>query len=206
VVGERIEDAEIVPMGAAGPPTRMDLRGDLGYLQVVPYDPRLAALIVARVAEGQMLGPVIEEYRLSWGTINKWKKRVREFGEGLREAQRMGAQKLAEETVEIADELTETMMGSARNKLRVETRMKLAAKYDPERYGDKADVESAMDWGKVLDEMRGLKKGEALVKAKEVAIPVQAQVPQMPAPEKVAEPVSDVPNSEPVPTGEVSPI
>ena len=133
---------------------RERMKEERGVLRTMPYDGRVAAVVVARVAEGRLLKDVLREYGMSWGTIRKWKRGQKEFREALTDAEAMGAQHMVEEAIEIADEEVRLPVDAMRNKLRTDVRWRLAEKNAPGKYGAKADEVVGLDWGKVLDEVR----------------------------------------------------
>lgn len=71
-----------------------------------------------------------------------------EFRTAMEEARAIGYDAIAEEALEIADNATLDGDGKPnkewmqRSKLRVETRLKLLAKWHPKRYGEKLEVQS----------------------------------------------------------------
>lgn len=121
------------------------------YLQVQPYDPRLAAVIVARVAEGHTLTQVLDEYGLSWGTLRRWEARKERFKAALNEARTLASYRLADEALDEASKETGSMPEAMARKLRVETLKWAASKANPVTFGDRVQVDATLDLGKVLD-------------------------------------------------------
>ncbi len=89
-------------------------------------------------------------------TVWDWGKARPDFAELIAGARTRGFDAIALDALDIADNGTNDWMAIndednggyrvngeavARSKLRVETRLKLLAKWDPKRYGDKLDVE-----------------------------------------------------------------
>lgn len=86
-------------------------------------------------------------------TVNQWRKDDREIALQFDEARDMGYDAIAADCLEIADDGSRDYMTLAdgrevpdhdhisRSKLRIETRLKLLAKWDPKRYGDKQQLE-----------------------------------------------------------------
>jgi hypothetical protein len=80
--------------------------------------------------------------------VDKWRRTNPEFGARIARARDIGYDAIAEEALAIADDASNDDDGEgnldhefvARSKLRVETRLKLLAKWDPRRYGDKLAV------------------------------------------------------------------
>jgi hypothetical protein len=84
-------------------------------------------------------------------TVFEWMSN-QSFSERIARARELGADAIAEEALSIADDgsfdTVETDRGPkmdsewvARSKLRVETRLKLLAKWSPKKYGEKLDIE-----------------------------------------------------------------
>ncbi len=93
-------------------------------------------------------------------TVSDWKLKHEDFSADFARAREEGFDALAAQCLEIADETSHDtiMVGSgdnereaantewiSRSKLRVETRLKLLAKWDPKRYGEKLAVGGADD-------------------------------------------------------------
>lgn len=91
-------------------------------------------------------------------TVGLWREKDEAFNSRFARARELGFDFIAEECLEIADNTdegeetttkadggTETKRGDmlGHRKLRIETRLKLLAKWDPKRFGDKLDVTSA---------------------------------------------------------------
>ena len=142
---------------------KLTAQTERGWLKTTPYDPRVAAIVIARVAEGTMLTVVISQYGISMGTIRKWKRKSREFKDALVEAEAMGAQAMVEQAVTIADGQAFTPAEAMSQKLRIEARWKLAEKHAPGRYGSKSDEAGGLEWGKVLDEMNARRAARTVV-------------------------------------------
>jgi hypothetical protein len=121
------------------------------------YTPEIAAEICERIAAGETLRAICREDGMPhWTTIYDWVSTRDEFSLRIARARELGYDAIAEEALEIADtteagvrreesddgykEVTEDMLGHRR--LRVETRLKLLAKWSPKKYGDKIDVTS----------------------------------------------------------------
>lgn len=108
--------------------------------------------IVGRLSQGEPLRQICRDDRMpSWQTFYRWKAEDETLSRRIAGAREAGFDAIAEECLEIADETAfDTVIGDngdrantewiSRSKLRVETRLKLLAKWDPKRYGDKVDV------------------------------------------------------------------
>lgn len=112
--------------------------------------------ICARLAEGEPLRQICRDVGMpSWYTVYQWLKDDPEFASRFARAREAGFDAIAEECLDIADDASRDtkLVGSgdsereaadtewiSRSKLRVETRLKLLAKWDPKRYGDKLET------------------------------------------------------------------
>lgn len=86
-------------------------------------------------------------------TVREWAKQDPALSRDIARAREAGFDRIALDALAIADQVTdqdtiETKFGAIpnkewlmRSKLRVETRLKLLAKWDPKRYGDKVQTE-----------------------------------------------------------------
>lgn len=116
------------------------------------YTPELAREIIERLSEGEPLRQICrEEYMPQWRTIYDWMYRDPDLSAAIARAREIGYDKMAEEVLEIADNpklgqihtqddkgstvRTEDMLGH--RKLQVETRLKLLAKWNPKKYGER---------------------------------------------------------------------
>lgn len=117
--------------------------------------PEICAEILERIANGETLSEICREERMPGRvTVYDWQSKDPDFSEQFARARLIGFDAIAEETKVISDtpvegiiEKTdatgktitrEDMLGHRR--LQVETRLKLLAKWDPKRYGDRQVV------------------------------------------------------------------
>lgn len=125
----------------------------------------LIETFIGQIAEGVPLRQLCRLHGIGKSTWYEWVKADEEKGGELAgriaRARLDGFDAIAEETLEIADDSTndwvererddgskyEALNGEhvQRSKLRVETRLKLLAKWDPKRYGDKTLIGSDPD-------------------------------------------------------------
>lgn len=130
---------------------------DLSFSAVLPKPPgrpstftqEVADEICERLSQGEPLRQICRDERMpAWQTVYGWKAAHEDFSKRIAGAREAGFDAIAEECLEIADETAfDTVIGEngdransewiSRSKLRVETRLKLLAKWDPKRYGDK---------------------------------------------------------------------
>jgi transposase len=116
------------------------------------FTQEIADEICARLSEGEPLRQICRDERMPpWQTVYRWRSEDESFSRRIACAREAGFDAIAEECMAIADETAfDTIQGEngeranaewiSRSKLRVETRLKLLAKWDPKRYGDKMDV------------------------------------------------------------------
>lgn len=113
----------------------------------------LVPAICARLAEGEPLAVICREIGIPRRTVNQWRQDDKEIAAQFDEARDIGFDAIAHECLSIADDGSRDYMSTAdgrevpdhdhisRSKLRIETRLKLLAKWDPRRYGDKVQQE-----------------------------------------------------------------
>jgi len=118
---------------------------------VVRRSPELCDEICERIARGETLRSICrEEGKPSWTTVYDWINDDPEFALRIARARDLGHDAIAEECMGIADEsgaevAVDPKTGRLvvdgeviqRAKLRIETRIKLLAKWNPKKYGDK---------------------------------------------------------------------
>lgn len=118
--------------------------------------------ICRRVSEGEPLAPICRELEIGVTTWYDWVKARPELSEAIARARLQGFDAIADECLEIADDARNDWMVRRdeddkslgyelngehvqRSKLRIETRLKLLAKWDPKRYGEKLALGGADD-------------------------------------------------------------
>lgn len=74
-------------------------------------------------------------------TVYDWQERDAEFSEAIARARIAGFDVIATDALDIADSAPPIAEEVQRAKLRIETRLKLLAKWDPRRYGDRIATE-----------------------------------------------------------------
>jgi hypothetical protein len=116
------------------------------------FTQEIADEIIARLAKGEPLAQICrDEHMPASRTVSDWKAAHESFSADFVRAREEGFDQIAADCLDIADETTfDTIIGEngdrantewiSRSKLRIETRLKLLAKWDPKRYGDKVDV------------------------------------------------------------------
>lgn len=123
------------------------------------YTPELARAVCQRIAEGESLRSIARDDAMpdKW-TILRWLGRHEEFSAQYARAKEQGAEALAEELFEIADDASNDYMEQLdgegnvtgyklmgehvqRSKLRIDTRKWYLSKIMPKKYGDKVQTE-----------------------------------------------------------------
>ncbi len=116
--------------------------------------PELCAEIVERIAKGEPLAAICrDEHMPSVMAVWRWEEDDADFSLAIARARDAGADAIAADALAIADDASgdtkktergdEVLDGEwvARSRLRVETRLKLLAKWNPKRYGEKVAVD-----------------------------------------------------------------
>ena len=100
--------------------------------------PELEAEIVARLSKGEPMAVICrDEHTPSVTTVWNWEQADPAFAESIARARAEGFDAIAAECLDIANSKEGEVQ---RDKLRVDTRLKLLAKWDPRRYGDRTTV------------------------------------------------------------------
>lgn len=124
------------------------------------YTPELADAIVEWIAEGKTLRDFCRQEGMpSFRTVYTWMDDNADFSSRIARARDDGADVIAQECLSIADtplEGMETKVDGGGNvievkrsdmlghrKLQIDTRLKLLAKWNPKKYGDKLDLNHA---------------------------------------------------------------
>lgn len=109
--------------------------------------------ICARLSEGEPLAVICRDLDIPRRTVNQWRQDDEEIAAQFDVARDLGYDAIAHECLSIADDGSRDYMTLAdgrevpdhdhisRSKLRIDTRLKLLAKWDPRRYGEKLQQE-----------------------------------------------------------------
>jgi hypothetical protein len=106
------------------------------------------------LSNGKPLRQICRDMNIDWSVVYNWRDRFPDFGRRLQLARDMGEEAIAAECLEIADtpkigtiktykggEVVEAkeedMLGH--RKLQIDTRLKLLAKWNPSKWGDKVE-------------------------------------------------------------------
>lgn len=120
--------------------------------RIIHYCDKVADEIVRRISEGETLRSICrDEHIPTWQRIYEWIGANEEFAGRIARARELGADAIAEQTLDILDEppeRTNTEHGDkvdsgyvAWQKNRAEQRLKLLAKWFPKKYGDRSAME-----------------------------------------------------------------
>ncbi len=112
------------------------------------YTDDLANEIAIRISEGEPLRQICrDEHMPHWTVVYDWMASNSQFSLRIAQAREKGEEAIAQECMAIADEPpSRTAMGSIdsgdvqHKKLRIETRLKLLAKWNPRKWGEKVDL------------------------------------------------------------------
>lgn len=133
--------------------------------------------IFRRIGEGETLRAICrDEHMPSYGAVYDWAEADKDFSSRLAHARDKGEEAIAQECIEIADDGTNDWMEKhgkdgefigyqingehvQRSKLRIETRLKLLAVWNPKKYGNKVDVSHGLQpdnpLAKLYEQMAG---------------------------------------------------
>lgn len=119
------------------------------------YTDEIAEEICERISTGEPLAQICrDDHMPALRTVYDWRDARENFSANIARAREVGFDVIASDCLAIADETSnDTKIGTngdaqpnsewiTRSRLRVDTRLKLLAKWDPKRYGDKTLVGS----------------------------------------------------------------
>lgn len=119
------------------------------------YTDEIAAEICERLANGEPLRAICRDERMpAWRTVYLWISQDEAFAARIASARELGFDAIAEDALDIADDGRNDWMEKfdkegeslgyllngehvQRSKLRIETRLKLLAKWSPKKYGER---------------------------------------------------------------------
>ena len=99
---------------------------------------KLADIIIEDLTAGKPLRQICREQGVGKSAVYDWLDDDAELLGRFARARERGGHEIADECLEIADEREED---PASRRVRIETRLKLLAKWDPKRYGDRLQAE-----------------------------------------------------------------
>ena len=154
------------------------------------YDPVVAEKICELLSEGVPLREICRmEGMPPWRNIYFWMARDEDLSAHIARAREMGYDNIAEECLDIADNSTNDWMDREfrnahgkievervadtehiqRSKLRIETRLKLLAKWKPEKYGEKTIIAGDPNGAPIKTEEAGSGRLFELIRNMEMA-------------------------------------
>ena len=99
--------------------------------------------ICNRLSEGEPLAQICRDSGMpSDQVVREWALKDESVSTAIAQARARGFDTIAQECLQIADDTNEDPQS---RRVRIETRLKLLAKWDPKRYGEKVDVEHKGD-------------------------------------------------------------
>ena len=120
------------------------------------YTPELIEEVFQRIANGEPLRQICrDEHMPHWNTVYDWLERDQSLSVRFARARERGEEAIAAECLDIADSAKNDWMEAhgqddagyklngehiQRSKLRIETRLKLLAKWNPKKWGEKVDL------------------------------------------------------------------
>ena len=121
----------------------------------------IIAEVCERMAKGEPLAVICrDEHMPDPSTIWDWEKEDESIAQAIARARDAGADAIAAECLTIADPLPAYKVSEggssidqgdvANRKLRIETRLKLLAKWNPRKYGDKVELSGPGEGGALL--------------------------------------------------------
>lgn len=103
--------------------------------------PEVEAEIIRRISEGEPLAQICREDGMpGLSTVYDWEAKDEALSGAIARARIAGFDMIAQEALAIADD-ADPDVDVQRSKLRIETRLKLLAKWDPKRYGEMVKTE-----------------------------------------------------------------
>lgn len=119
--------------------------GPLARFEEVIKQPNTMSIVVQRLTDGERLREIAKAWEIPYGRLAAWIAEDAERKSQYEAALSIWADSLAQEAVAIADEQAEVVKENGetfdpnvqRDKLRIDTRLKLASRWNRERYGER---------------------------------------------------------------------
>jgi len=105
--------------------------------------PELVEQILLMIIGGKTMTDACREHGIDRRRWQVWLKSDPDLARDYHEARSLGADAIADDIIDIADTTAADTAEVAKARLRTDVRLKLLAKWQPDRYGDKVDVRHA---------------------------------------------------------------
>ena len=102
--------------------------------------PELIETVLSRIALGETMTSISRDLGFSPDAWALWMKADPTLATAYYDARSIGADAIADDVLSIADSAPLTPVDVAKARLRTDVRLKLLAKWQPDKYGDKVDV------------------------------------------------------------------
>jgi hypothetical protein len=134
------------------------------------YTKAIIEEVCERLSKGEPLAAICRDGHMpNQSTVWDWSKEREDVSQAIARAREAGEEAMLAECLEISDTPTErTQFGTVdgghiqEKKLRIDTRLKLLAKWNPKKWGDKVDVTSDGKAMPTVTIVRPSKDGEAI--------------------------------------------
>lgn len=114
------------------------------------FDPETVDRIFERIAEGEPAAPILRELDIPKRSFYDWLEKNVDMAAAYQKAREAGEEVIAADCLAIADDGTNDYVPGKdgprfdsehvqRSKLRIDTRLKLLAKWNPKKWGDKVE-------------------------------------------------------------------
>lgn len=165
--------------------------GPLARFREVIEEANTMPIIVQRVSDGDTLKDIAKAWQIPYGKLSEWIIEDRTRSEQYNQALAIWGDSLAQESVQIADAGGNEAGEVQRDKLRIDTRLKLAGKLNRPRYGESSEIKhtgsvsliavlSSLPRGRVVNDLPDAQPAVALPAPSEGAAPLEKN-PKKPA-------------------------
>ncbi len=113
---------------------------------VTKRTPKVDEALISGIARGIPLAQICRDLKIDRTIVYDWRKQDPDLDQRIARARDIGFDAIADDCLAIADEKSDD---PASRRVRVETRLKLLAKWDPRRYGEKVQHTGADGTGPV---------------------------------------------------------
>ena len=113
------------------------------------FDEQKAEQIVEHLSQGVPVSQIARQMQIGRRTIHDWREQFPSFSAQFARAKDQGYDAIADSIIEIADDQS---TDTDRARLRCDARLKLLAKWDPKRYGDRIQSEVDMTIRVTIDD------------------------------------------------------